>query len=151
MKQSPSENEFHKRLGPSKFSAQGFLGNDQRPVDEIIAEDARTLESLGITQKQMADSLADAFEKCRAGLGAEVELFPNVTGKFYESMGKIPSPFRGEGVFEKGEAVVTDAKSSEKIILTRLSINLIKKHCFFQGKGSRFRIDPNKAAEILRL
>ncbi|MBD3344623.1 MAG: hypothetical protein GF401_06140 [Chitinivibrionales bacterium] len=151
MKQSPSNGELHERLGPSPFSSGGFLGHDTRPVDEIINDDARVLESLDITQEQLADALTGAFEKTREGLGAEVELFPNVVGKFYESMGRIPSPFRGEGVFEKGEAVVTDTTTNEKIIISRLSINLIRKHCFFQGKGSRFRIEPKKAVSILRL
>ncbi len=151
MKQSPGDRELHARLGPSKFSGEGFLGTDTRMVDEIIAADGRTLEYFGVDRESIAQALEKAYQQAREGLGAEVEIMPGVTAKFYESMGRIPSPFRGDGVFEKGEAVITDASSNDQIVITRLSVHLIKKYGFFQGRGSRFRIDPEKAIRILRV
>jgi hypothetical protein len=95
--------------------------------------------------------LEEAYRQAREGLGTEVEIIPGITARFYESMGRIPSPFRGDGVFEKGEAVITDTSSNDQIIITRLSVHLIRKHGFFQGRGSRFRIDPEKAMRILKI
>ena len=151
MKQSPGDRELYARLGPSKFSGEGFLGTDARSVDEIITADERTLEHFGIDRESIVNALEKAYQQAREGLGADIEIIPGVTAVFYESMGRIPSPFRGDGVFEKGEAVITDTSSNDQMIITKLSVHLIKKHGFFQGKGSRFRIDPEKAIRILRI
>ncbi|MBN2036273.1 MAG: hypothetical protein JW768_05985 [Chitinispirillaceae bacterium] len=149
MKQSPKESP--KNFEASKFSGDGFLGSDQRPVDEIIAHDARTLDQAGIPLAQLAAALETAYLASRDALGAPAETAPEVIGEFEESRGRLPCPFRGCGVFEKGEAVLTDRRTNDTLIITALGIHLIKKHGFFQGSGSRYRIDPLKAAKILRI
>jgi len=151
MKESPSEKELRERLGPSKFSGEGFLGNDTRPVREIISTDLAELERTGITADQIADLFTEVYAKAVKGFGAEVEVLPGIYGKYNESMGKIPSPFTGEGVFPKGEVVVRYSASGDEIVLTPLSIHLIKLHQFFQGRGSRYRIEPETAAVLVQL
>ena len=149
MKESPTDKELRERLGPSKFSGEGFLGNDTRPVQDIISHDLAVLESRGITPEIIAGRLTEIYDKAARGFGAEVEVLPGIYGKYNESMGKIPSPFTGEGVYRKGEVTVTDNESGYEIVITPLSIHLIQAHGFFQGKGSRYRIEPEKAADIL--
>lgn len=149
MKESPQTSFLQSNLRASKFSAGGFLGSDPRPVDEIIAGDLRQLEEMGRTVDEVVQLLKDAYEKIRSRLGKDVELSDGVTGRFYESMGRIPSPFRGDGVFEKGEAVVTDENSGNSLIITKLGIHLIEKHHFFQGVGCRYRLDPQQVFQIL--
>ncbi|MBN1269887.1 MAG: hypothetical protein JXB04_09880 [Kiritimatiellae bacterium] len=151
MKRSPMEDALISNLGPSKFSGEGFLGDDARPLDEILAEDLRALEAAGVTVAQVVAALKEAYEMARAGLGAEVEIRTGVKAVFHESMGRIPSPFRGDGVFEKGEAVVTEKATGRSLVITRLGIALIEKHVFFQGRGCRYRIDPGAAVELLGL
>ena len=65
-------------------------------------------------------------------------------------MGRIPSPFQGDGVFEKGDVVLT-GPGGEQIILTALGLSMIEKHDFFQGRGSRYRVDPALAVRLLGL
>jgi len=149
MKETPEDKNLVTNLAASKFSGDGFLGNDQRPVDEIIASDLRQLAEIGRTVDEAVQLLSNAYERTRAGLGDEVVLYPGITGKFFESMGRIPSPFRGDGVFEKGEAVVTDQIGGQSIIITKLGLNLIEKHHFFQGIGSRYRIEPLLVFQLL--
>ena len=149
MKETPEDKNLVTNLAASKFSGDGFLGNDQRPVDEIIASDLRQLAEIGRTVDEAVQLLSNAYERTRAGLGDEVVLYPGITGKFFESMGRIPSPFRGDGVFEKGEAVVTDQIGGQSIIITKLGLNLIEKHHFFQGIGSRYRIEPLAVFQLL--
>ncbi len=139
------------RLSASKFSGEGFLGDDHRPITEIIADDLRTLEELGLTLEELVGALRDVFDEARGAFGAEVEVRPGVTAVSHESMGRIPSPFRGDGVFEKGDVVVTVKDTGEELVITRLGLVLIEKHNFFQGRGSRYRIDPERAVSILGL
>jgi len=149
MKETPEDKNLVTNLAASKFSGDGFLGNDQRPVDEIIASDLRQLAEIGRTINEVVLLLADAYSRVRSGLGDDVELYQNIVGRFYESMGRIPSPFRGDGVFEKGEAVITDQIGGQSIIITKLGLNLIEKHHFFQGIGSRYRIEPLLVFQLL--
>jgi hypothetical protein len=142
MKLSPQEQEQIKLFGPSKFSADGFLGNDTRLPQEIIAEDESTVVSLGTTCEAIADILDGVFDKAENAFGDTVEIRTGISAVFYEARGKIPSPFRGDGIFQKGETIITDSGGGNRLILTRLGIHLIRKHHFFQGYGSRFRIEP---------
>jgi hypothetical protein len=149
MKQSPGDQNLEQRLRASKFSGEGFLGTDERPLDEIIADDQRLLDMHDIDKDALLQALRDAYRRARESLGAAIEIKPAVTARYYESRGKIPSPFRGDGVFEKGEAEITDASTGQSLHVTPLGLALIEKHGFFQGRGSRYRIEPDLAASML--
>ena len=151
MKETPQDNSLKQRLSASKFSGDGFLGSDHRPVDEIISDDQRILDRIGISREVLLQKLQTVFETARAALGGEIEVRPGVTAVSHESMGRIPSPFQGDGVFEKGDVVVTDTATRDELVLTRLGLALIEKHGFFQGHNSRYRIDPERAATLLGL
>ncbi len=148
MKRSPEESDLLKNFGPSKFSAGGFLGEDPRSPEEIVTVDARALERAGTDRETVARALGEIFDRAREALGAEIEIMPGVRARYYESRGRIPSPFRGEGAFEKGEVAVRGFPGYGEMILTRLSIHLIKTHSFFQGKGQRYRIEPEAAVAL---
>jgi hypothetical protein len=151
MKQSPSEKELIRNLSPSKFSAQGFLGSDSRPVDEIVNEDMAALERHHVSKETLAQALTAAYDMAQKAFGADILIRTGVTAVFYESMGRVPSPFKGDGVFEKGEVVVKDLKTGQGMTITRLGIHLIGKHGFFQGKGTPYRVEPLVAMKLLRL
>lgn len=151
MKRSPGEKEQDSLLSPSRFSAEGFLGNDKRSIEDIVTADAATVESLGTTVQDIAEKLTNVFNVAESALGNSVTIAPDITATHYEARGKTPSPFRGDGVFQKGEVVVTFSASGKSLIITRLGINLIAKHRFFQGIGSRYRIEPDVAATLLNV
>jgi len=150
MKRSPGDAEQERLFSASKFSAEGFLGSDTRTVDEIVAEDAAALAASGVTCKEVADVLRTLFDKAEAALGVSVTISSTVSVTHDEARGKIPSPFKGEGVFQKGEVAIAIASRENPLFITRLGINLIEKHCFFQGKGSRYRIEPADAVLLVR-
>lgn len=147
MKTAPGEQENNNRLLASKFFAEGFLGTDPRPVEAIVAEDRLVLNKAGVTEVTVADALATAFDAGKAALGAETGLDGGLTAVYHESMGKIPSPFRGEGLFEKGEVEV-NGPGNTTLFITALGISLIRSHAFFQGRGSRYRIEPSAAIAL---
>jgi hypothetical protein len=147
MKQPPDDRG--KNFESSKFSGSGFLGSDPRPIDEIIADDARDLEQAGISRHDLVAALEAAYKKSRDALGAIVEVAPGVQAEFFESRGRLPCPFGGCGVFEKGEASLSISDSRTPVIVTSLGIHMIATHGFFQGRGSRFRIEPVETAKML--
>jgi len=151
MKKSPKETALSDNLKPSKFSADGFMGQDTRAVDELILADERKLSQMGIPAAALAGALTTVHEKAKAAFGAEIEILDGVTASYFEARGRVPSPFSGDGVFEKGETLVCEKKSGKRIIITALGIALIEKHHFFQGLGSRYRIDPEVAVRVLNI
>jgi hypothetical protein len=138
-------------LGPSKFSAEGYLGADTRAFEEIIKEDSETLQRLCINKKTLVDVLRKTYVAAERTLGTPVEISEGVFAVHHEARGWIPSPFPEDGALPKGETVVTDKKNGGSFIITPLSIALIEKRGFFQGKGGPFRIEPEIAAKILGL
>lgn len=142
MKKAPDYEKLKHRLEASKFSGSGFLGTDKRPVDEIIAEDLHQMSINNIEKEDLVQLLKIYYKRIKDEIGRRIQLTDHIYGEFHESMGRIPSPFIGDGVFEKGEAMIVNEATHETFIITALAINLIENHDFFQGKGSRYRLEP---------
>jgi hypothetical protein len=138
-------------LGPSQFSKEGYLGTDTRKPEEIIKADLETLSVLDIDRKKIAAALRRAYVAAERALGNPVEIANGVSAVHHEARGRIPSPFTEDGTFQKGEAVISDTSGAVLFRITPLSIALIERHGFFQGKGSPYRIEPEMAARILGL
>ncbi|MFP4243258.1 MAG: hypothetical protein ACLFQB_15385 [Chitinispirillaceae bacterium] len=151
MKEYSHEPRSAAPLGPSKFSADGFLGTDGRKPEEIIADDLSTLQDMGIRRESLTGALREIYSKAESALGNPVRISPRLKAEHFESRGKIPSPFDREGLFPKGEVELSDEKTGRTVIFTPLSIYLVEKHGFFQGKGSRYRLEPEEVADMLEL
>ena len=150
MKQTPQDKLVIERMAPGVLCRDGFLGTDTRSLDEILAADRAAVEKLGLTHERIAAALADALSKATAGLGRPVEISETVTAVYRESMGRIASPWPGEGVFAKGEMELTDSAAALTRHVTPLSVHLIAAHGFYQGRGSRYRLEPAELARLLK-
>jgi hypothetical protein len=147
MKISPEDQRIMDRMVPGVLSREGFLGADTRPLSEIIDTDRSAVEALGVTHEQIAGKLRSVLEAAIGGMGRAVEVSDHLTAVWREAMGKIPSPW-ADGVFPKGEVELTDRRTGEKLLFTPLSVHLIARHGFYQGRGSRYRIDPATISRI---
>ncbi|WP_028571371.1 hypothetical protein [Desulfonatronum lacustre] len=150
-RRAPLEAEMYSHLGPSRFSALGFLGEDARDWEDILADDARTLEGLGVSRKQLVEELREVYERAVKAGGDPVPVGPGSVAECLECRGRIPSPFPGEGTFPKHQVRVFREQGAESLVITPLALHLIERHGFFQGIGSPFRIDPVQAVAMLGL
>jgi hypothetical protein len=151
MKPQVQPTDLGRLLGPSRFSAEGFLGSDQRRPEDIIHDDAAALARLGIDKSKLVDALRNACVAADRGLGAPVRLAGGVSAVSRDWRGRTPSPFPGEGTFAKGETVFSDDTTGASFSISPLSLHLIDKHGFFQGKGSPYRVEPEIAARMMEL
>lgn len=147
MKQSPQDRLQQERLLASRFSAAGFMGHDQRGLEQVIASDRTLLQKLAVDAASLARRLGSIDDRARSSLGMPVEIAPGITARHYEAMGRIPSPFPGDGVFPKGETRI-EWSDGRCLRVTRLGLALIEKYGFFQGQGSPYRIDPELASVL---
>lgn len=151
MKPSPEEARITGLMQPGVLCRDGFLGDDPRPLGEIIDSDRGALESLGVTQERLAARMAEVYSAAEAATGAAVKIGQHLTALHHEAMGLMPSPFPGEGMFRKGEVEVTDSRNGVKMVMTALSIHMIAAHGFFQGRGLRYRAEPGLLCDMFDL
>ncbi len=151
MKRTPQMQQVVDRMAPGAVCREGFLGGDARSLEEILDADDAAVAALGLTHERIAQRLSEVYRAAVDGLGTPVEVAPGVTAAWREAMGRIPSPWPGEGTFAKGEVEVADAATAERLRFTPLGIHLIRRHGFYQGRPSRYRLEPETLARVLRL
>jgi hypothetical protein len=134
----------------SPLSTEDFFGSDSRSIDRIIADDATALQRLGITAKNLAEKIRAVFIKAERALGNPVPLSENVTAVHHESRGQVASPIVNDGSFAKGEVEISDGKTGKKIFISPLSIHLIEKYGFLQGKGARYRVEADEVMGMIK-
>ncbi len=151
MKKIPNEQRVLDRMAPGVLCREGFLGSDPRELQEILDTDGKTVESLGLTHEQIAGRLEEIMHAAMAGMGRETPVGGKLHAVYRESMGRIPCPFAHGKVFPKGEIEVLEEPSGRVVRFTPLSVHLIREHGFYQGRGTRYRIEPDMLAEMLQL
>lgn len=140
--------EVARRMAPGQLTAEGFLGEDERSVERIVAVDRLALVRLGIPPEAVGRRLAALTAVALSRLGGEIE-FDGLRLSSTEARGVIPCPYGDEGLHAK--AVVRAEKGGKSIQWSALSAHLADSHGFYGGKGSPFRLDPVAAAKFLGL
>jgi hypothetical protein len=150
MKPNPANQHTREMMARGRLARDGFLGDDTRTLDDIIAADEAVLESEGVSRADLADLLDELHEAADEALETPRELFDGrVTVQLIEVMGRIPCPF-GCGVPEHKAAIQVTA-GDIVFTFTPLHAHLIREHGFFQGKGSWFRLEPLELIALYRL
>jgi len=151
MKQSPAYRRVAERMAPGVLCRDGFLAPDRRRLEEILETDNSAVVGLGTTHQAIAARLQAVYDQARAGLGRHVEVGEGRSALWREAMGRIPCPWGGCGTFAKGEVELTNAATGETLRFTALGIHLVEAHGFYQGRGSRYRLEPAALARALGL
>ncbi|KAF2957009.1 hypothetical protein [Marinitoga sp. 38H-ov] len=150
MKMTPEFQKAQENMKPGVITAEGFMGNDDRNLVDIIIEDEELLSTLNITIESIVGKLKYFKEKGEKGLGEPITVDEYWEVQVGEARGHLPCPFE-DGIFRKVVTKVTNLKNNESVIYSDLSIHLIEKHHFFQGKDSPFRLDPAKLKKVFEL
>jgi hypothetical protein len=151
MKQTPELQQAQARMRPGLISRDGFLGDDMRPLSEIIDQDESTVHSLGLTHRQIADRMEYFTERGKGGLGTTVDVDDRFHVRVETVRGVIPCPWGHRGLYPKVNVWFRNMETGEEMTWTALSIHLIRAHGFYEGRGSTFRVDPGLAKRALEL
>ncbi len=149
MKLTPELQAVIDRMAPGALCRDGFLGKDKRMLMDIISADRAAVEAMGTSCEILAGRLESILKDALAGQGRAVKVGEFLTATYSPVMGRIPSPWPGEGVFAKGEIELVDSRTGKKLLFTPLSVHMIAEHGFFQGRFSRYRIEPEIFVSIL--
>ena len=148
MKPTPEETRIAERMAPGVLCRGGFLAGDGRTLRDILDADAATVERLHLTHRAIAARLAEVLRSARDALGATVEIPRIGRAGFHEAMGRIPCPWGRCGLLPKGEVELAVSRTGEVLRFTPLSVHMIAEHGFYQGRRSRYRLEPAKIAQL---
>ncbi|MFW6313760.1 MAG: hypothetical protein ACOC2N_07740 [Spirochaetota bacterium] len=152
MKMSPEYAKAQANMQPGVITSDGFLGDDNRPIVEIISEDESKMQQLGISFEDAVERMQHLLEEGRKGLGEPVTVNDRWIVQVYEARGFLASPFE-DGIYRKVNAQVSLKDAAEpgkkQILYSELSLHLMEKYHFLQGHGSSFRLDPHRIKDVI--
>ncbi len=146
MKMSPEFSKAQKNMQPGEITSAGFLGTDSRNIVEIIEADEERASALGLDFDEFVPVLRRLMEEGRKGLGEPVTVEGRWIVTAYEARGHLASPFE-DGVFRKVNAKIVRTENGkptpDAVLVSDLSLHLMAKYHFLQGRGSAFRLEPD--------
>ncbi len=151
MKQSPQLAKIQENMRPGAMTLEGFLGTDSRNLIDILDEDDAEVKRMGYTHEAIAEKMAEFREAGKKGLGEFTSVPPHFDVRVDTARGKLPSPFGGPGLYAKTNITVVNKEKNREIYYSDLNIHLIRNHGFYEGKGSRYRLEPKDLIDILEI
>jgi hypothetical protein len=146
MKQTPELDRVQEKMQPGEITLDGFLGDDDRKLVDILIDDAETVQARGILHKQIADRLDELAEEGRDIAERELEVEDRYKVRVRDDRGVLPSPW-GDGRFSKADVHMDDPVTGLSFRWNRLTTHMIREYGFYGGHGSPYRINP---ADIIR-
>lgn len=150
MKMTPVLNKAWENMEPGKISAAGFLGEDDRPLPDILTEDEERMRRLGLHYEYCAMLLRNLLQRGEEGLGEPITLDDTWLVSVSEARGHLPCPFE-DGIQRKIVAEIVNRKNGKTLRVSSLSLHLMEKHHFLQGRGAPFRLEPEQIKAVLGL
>lgn len=150
MKLSPEYKKAMENMQPGRVIKTGFLGDDSRTLTDIIEHDEELCKKTGLDINEAVEKMEYLLEEGKKGLGEPITVDDLWEVTIFEARGRLPSPFE-DGLFKKINARVTHISSGKTVNYSELSLHLIKKFHFFQGKGSVYRLEPEEIKAVLGL
>ena len=148
-KKSPQLQRLEEILRSSKLVYRGFMGIDTRSVLDVIDADLAELSRLDITAERIAARMQEITDIAKDGLGNWIKIDETRQAMTEEAKGTLVCPWPHPGKFAKRVTTVKLNKSGQTICWADLNIHLISEHGFFEGRGSAFRIDPEKLIRVI--
>ena len=150
MKMSPQNIKAQANMQPGVITSSGFLGDDERPIVDIIEKDEETMQKLALDFEETAAAMRRLLVTGRKGLGEPMTVEGLWRVQVSDARGFLACPFE-DGIYRKTNVAVELVSTGKIILFSELSLHLMEKHHFLQGKGSPFRMEPEDLKEVLRL
>jgi len=151
MKQSPELSIAQTNMRPGVITLYGFLGPDDRNLIDMLIDDDGDVKRLGLTHEQIGRRMEELRNQGAKGLGEYIKVAPHFQVRVETVRGKLPCPFGEPGLHRKTNTQVLNEASGREVVYSDLQIHLIAEHGFYQGRKSRFRLNPADLAEVLEI
>ncbi|NCU25496.1 hypothetical protein EOM86_02110 [Candidatus Nomurabacteria bacterium] len=149
MKQDPDMVKIQNNMQPGSLSAEGFLGDDDRNLTDIINEDDQIVKRHGSSHQEIASRLREMTGAAATGLGRPVSFSDDYIVSSEDHRGRIPCPFRDRFYADKRNTIAENRRTGKRLLWTDLNIHMIEVHGFYEGRGSSFRLEPAELVDFL--
>jgi hypothetical protein len=149
MKQTPKEQRIAHRLEEGVISLSGFMGDDDRHAHDIIRADEETLAALNITPEELADRMQYFADQSFLTYDGDILIDGHYRVEYRSERGRMVCPFSHPGACSKGLITLVNEKNSLSVTWTPLLTHMIRTHHFFEGRGSKHRIEPEILVKAL--
>jgi hypothetical protein len=139
---------LEKLLRSGKLALGGFMGWDDRELHQVIEEDVRAVWAAGRSIAEIAARMTKLTREGTAALGNSV-IFDNIEISVQENKGLNLCPWECPDALNKRVTTVRRPGSDKSLCWSDLSIHMIRKHGFFEGRGSAFRLEPKDLIELI--
>lgn len=136
-------------MRPGRLSVGGFLG-EKEVLDQILRADDEMVRNLGLTHEQIADRIEYFIKAVHCYPIREGKLIDGiylVSGAVYRGGQKCP--WGDRILYSNIDLSIKNNRLGEELKLPGAIVHLIKKHQFYEGKESPYRVDPAKTIRVL--
>jgi hypothetical protein len=151
MKQTVQMDRIQEKMAPGVITLDGFLGTDRRKLIDILIEDDEAVKRGNLTHQQIAQRMIELRDAGMQGLGEFIDVAPHFEVRVDSVRGKLPCPFGDPGIFPKTNITVRNLRLDREVVYTDLHIHMVGSHGFYEGRGSKFRLEPAALTEILEI
>ncbi len=148
MKQAPDLQQAQQRMAPGALTMDGFLGTDARSLIEILQADDGAVRRLGLTHAEIGAAMGVLTDQAVAAFGGVVEHGDHAVCAC-EAMGQMPCPFGHPGLYYKTVVEAENSATGEAMMWSVLQVHMVAEHGFYEGRGARFRLEPEAVARFL--
>lgn len=142
MKLNPTDRIIQDKMKPGILTADGFLGTDKRNFRDIISEDMKIVNQFDKSLAEIADRMEYLMQKSLMSYDSSIVIDDMYEVEYNTYRGILLSPFPKAGRFGKATVKVTNLNNHMSVIWTPLHVHFIRDYGFFEGRGSKFRIEP---------
>jgi hypothetical protein len=161
--------QLEKDMRPGQYSEDGFLGPTESLLDVLAENNQFVVDELGLTHQELARYLQvfarigfiqlgqiteSKDERERDRKWSEKERGFLFHGRRFKvdflggTLGSQESPF-DDGTQTNCEAMVYNLDNGKKLWYSLLVPDMIERYGFYEGKGTRYRVDPREIIEVL--
>ncbi len=143
--------ELEEAMRPGRLSTAGFLGKKERLLDVLAADNRYVVDELGLTHQQLARPLLvlGAVAARDAVQGPKEVVYEGRRFRVKATIFKatVTSPF-DDGTKTNCEVTAENLGSGKKLTYSLLVPQMIERYGFYEGKGTRFRVEPRTIVEV---
>jgi hypothetical protein len=148
--------DLERDMRPGNNSTAGFLGKDEALLEILALDNDFVLEKHGLTHQELArhlhilGAIAAKHAPAKDGKTGYTFLYhgKKLEVKYLVFKFFAKSPFE-DGTKTNEEVTVTNLGTGKKLVFARLVPHMIERYGFYEGKGTRFRVDPQQILEVL--
>ena len=144
--------DLEAQMRPADCPRAGFLGVEERLWDVLTADNKYVIDELGRTHQELARHLLVLGAVAQKEAAAETKEITyhgrkfKVKAKTFKAF--VRSPF-DDGTRTNCEVTVENVQSGKKLTYSLLVPQMVERDGFYEGKGTRYRVEPCTIVEVL--